>query len=265
VNEKFHAIVLVKPVPEMEKVQFDFEKGAIDVSSAPLEINPFDLHAIEAAAQIKEKLGGKVTVISLAPRGAESALRDAIARGADRVILIPEKEKRFPGSDTLTTSYILARAIKKLENFHLIICGEKTADGGSEQVGPGVAEILGIPHIACVSEIREVSKEKLLVVSELGTPYLMELKLPGLITVTKDLNKPRLPTLKDKLKARKAQIEVWNIEDLADVGKPVPPSPLNQAIRISPPPMKKRKGQIFEGEDAVDKLIEALEKEGVLG
>jgi len=104
-------------------------------------------------------------------------------------------------------------------------------------------------------------------VSELGRPYLMELKLPGLITVTKDVNKPRLPTLKDKLKARKAKIEIWTADDLADIadtnrfgffGSPT------QVVKVLVPPMKKRKGQIFKGEDAIEKLIEALKKDGIL-
>ncbi|PUA33148.1 MAG: electron transfer flavoprotein, beta subunit [Zestosphaera tikiterensis] len=264
-DNEFHIVVLIKPVPDMEKVRFDVEKGVVDRSSAPLEINPFDLNALEAAVQIKEKLGGEVTAVSMAPPAAESVLRDAIARGADRAVLLTDR--RFAGADTLATSYALASAIRKLGRFNLIICGEKTVDGDTGQVGPEVAEMLGIPHIAYVTEIREVTKEKLLVVSELGAPYLMELKLPGLITVTKDVNKPRLPTLKDKLKARKAKVEVWSADDLADVadvsrfgfsGSPT------QVVKVLVPPMKKRRSQIFKGEDAVDKLIEALEMEGLL-
>ena len=265
-EKEFHIVVFIKPVPDMEKVKFDTERGVVDRGSAPLEINPFDLNALEAAVQIKEKLGGEITVVSMAPPAAERVLKDAIARGADRAILL--SDKRFAVADTLATSYTLASAIRKLENFDLIICGEKTVDGDTGQVGPEVAEHLAIPHVAYASEIKEVSKERLLLVSELGIPYLVELKLPGLITVTKDVNKPRLPTLKDKLKARKAKIEIWtadNLSDVADVNRFGFFGSPTQVVKCLVPPMKKRKGQIFKGKDAVDKLVEALEKEGILG
>jgi len=261
----FHVVVLIKPSPDIEKVKFDTVRGVVDRSSAPLEINPFDLNALEAAAQIKEKLGGEITAISMAPPMAEPVLKDAIARGADRAILLTDK--RFAGADTLATSYTLASAIKKLGKFDLIICGEKTVDGDTAQVGPEVAEHLGIPHVAYVSRIEEVSREKLLVVSDMGVPYLMELRLPGLITVTKDVNKPRLPTLRDKLRARKAKIEVWTADDLADVaevdrfGLHGSPTRVVKAFVVSE---RKRKGVVFRGEDAVDKLVEVLEKEGIL-
>jgi len=263
--EDFHLVVLIKPSPDIEKVRFDTVRGVVDRSSAPLEINPFDLNALEAAVQIKEKLGGEITAISMAPPMAEPVLKDAIARGADRAILLTDK--RFAGADTLATSYTLASAIKKLGKFDLIICGEKTVDGDTAQVGPEVAEHLDIPHVAYVSRIKEISRERLLVVSDMGVPYLMELRLPGLITVTKDVNKPRLPTLRDKLRARKAKIEVWTADDLADVadvnrfGFSGSPTRVVKAFVLTE---KKRKGVIFKGEDAVDRLIEVLEREGIL-
>ena len=168
--EDFHLVVLIKPSPDIEKVRFDTVRGVVDRSSAPLEINPFDLNALEAAVQIKEKLGGEITAISMAPPMAEPVLKDAIARGADRAILLTDK--RFAGADTLATSYTLASAIKKLGKFDLIICGEKTVDGDTAQVGPEVAEHLGIPHVAYVSRIKEISRERLLVVSRYGCSLL---------------------------------------------------------------------------------------------
>ena len=116
-------IVLVKQVPEMDKVKFDTEKGKIDRSSAKGEVNPLDLNALEAAIQMKEKLGGTVTAISMGPPQAESALRDVLARGLDRAILLTDR--RFGGADTLATSYTLASAIRKIGKFDFIICGEK--------------------------------------------------------------------------------------------------------------------------------------------
>jgi len=122
-NERLNIIALLKQVPDIEEVKFDTEKGTLDRSSARAESNPFDLNALEAGVQIKEKLGGTITVVSMGPPQAESALRDALARGADRAILLTDK--KFGGADTLATSYTLASAIKKLGNFDLIICGEK--------------------------------------------------------------------------------------------------------------------------------------------
>ncbi|MGQ4894205.1 MAG: electron transfer flavoprotein subunit beta/FixA family protein [Candidatus Njordarchaeia archaeon] len=262
---EMHIIVLIKEVPDMNKVKFDAERGVIDRSSAPGEINPFDLNALETALQIKEKLGGKITVISMGPPQAERSLRDALARGADRAILLTDK--RMAGADTLATSYTLASAVKKVGNFDLIICGEKTVDGDTGQVGPEVAELLKIPHVSYVSEIREVSRDRLIVVSELGDAYLIELKLPGLITVTKDINEPRLPTFKDKMRARKAVIDKWTAEDLSDVadinkfgfsGSPT------MVVKVIIPQERVKSCQIFKGENAVKDLVDIFEKKGVL-
>lgn len=198
-------VVPIKQVPDMERVEFDIEKGVVDRTSAEGEINPFDLNALEAAVQIKEKLGGTITVISMGPSQAESALKDALSRGADSAVLLVDRE--FAGADTLATSYVLASAIKKLGQFDLIICGEKTVDGDTGQVGPEIAEHLGIPHVAYVSEIKE-GGEKLVVACDMEDDrYLIESAFPLLITVTKDINVPRLPTFSDKLKARKAEVE----------------------------------------------------------
>ncbi len=255
-----HIIVPVKQVPDIERVRFDVKTGRIDRSSAPAETNPFDLNALEAAVRIKEETGGTVTVVSMGPPQAESTLRDALARGADRAILLTDK--RFAGADTLATSYTLACAIRKIGEFDLIICGEKTVDGDTGQVGPEIAEHLGIPQACYVCEIKEVTSNYIRVVSDFGDAYyLVELKLPALITVTKDINVPRLPTFRDKVRARKAKIEVWNVDTLAEIcdagrfgirGSPT------MVSRIVIPEVKGRKGEIFTGPDAVEKLANIL-------
>ncbi len=261
-----HIVVPIKQVPDIEKVKFDVEIGRIDRSSAPGETNPFDLNALEAAVQIKEKLGGTVTAISMGPLQAQSTLRDALSRGADRAILL--SDVRFSGADTLATSYTLACAIRKLGRFDLIICGEKTVDGDTGQVGPELAEHLDIPHVAYVSEIRKVSEEKIVVVSDMGDAYyLVEVRLPALITVTKDINTPRLPTLRDKLKARKAKIEVWtadNLADVADVSRFGLSGSPTTVYEITFPAEKGKNVKILRGEDAVNELLEILEERGFL-
>lgn len=257
-------LVLVKQVPDMDKVKFDTERGKIDRSSAKGEINPFDLNALEVAVQMKEKLGGTVTAISMGPPQAESALKDALARGSDRVILLTDQ--RFGGADTLATSYTLASAIRKIGTFDLIICGEKTVDGDTGQVGPEVAEHLGIPHIAYVSEIKDYEKEKLTVVSRIGeSNYLLEIRSPGLITVTKDVNEPRYLSLSKKLKAEKVKIEIWDFNDLANIADlekvGIKGSP-TQVHKITIPSEEGKRGKIFRGrpEETVEKLVDEIEE-----
>jgi len=263
-----HIIVLIKQVPEIEKVRFDLKTGRLDRSSAGAETNPFDLNALEAAVQIKEKIGATVTAISMGPKTAESSLRDAIARGADRAILLTDK--RFAGADTLATSYTLASAIKKLGRFDLIICGEKTVDGDTAQVGPEVAEFLNIPHAAYVEEILNADQNGIIVKSRTERNYYtINLRYPCLITVTKDVNTPRLPTLKDKIRSRRAEIIVWNADSLLDVadkslfgaqGSPT------RVIEVYVPTAERRRGVILRGdpEEAARKILEVLKETGII-
>jgi electron transfer flavoprotein beta subunit len=260
-------IVPVKAVPDMSQVKFDAERGVVDRSSAGVEINPFDLYALEAAARLKEKLGGTVTAISMGPARAETVLRDTLARGADRAILLADRA--FAGSDTLATSYTLAAAIRKLGEFDLIICGEKTVDGDTGQVGPGIAEHLGIPHVAYVSGL-EGQGDRLAIRGEMeGETYFLEAALPMLITVTKDINTPRLPTFRDKANARKAVIETWGAEELADVADKgkfgVRGSP-TRVHRVTVPTEAGRRGRLFREttDEAVAEIVTALNEGRVL-
>ncbi|MEM3285544.1 MAG: electron transfer flavoprotein subunit beta/FixA family protein [Fervidicoccaceae archaeon] len=258
-------VVLMKPVPDMDKVKFDVEKGTIVRESSELQINPFDLHAIEAAVQIKEKVGGQVTVISMAPLHAQDALREALSRGCDRAILL--SDRRFAGADTLATAYALASAIKKLGTFDLIISGEKSVDGDTAQVPPEVAEFLGIPHASYVSKILEVEEKKIRVITEQESPYEIELFFPTLLQVTKEAAKPRVPLLKDKLRAKKANIEIWNADylfDVADIKQfGFSGSPTIVSKIIVPKP-KTRNKQVLNPEEGIQKIIEILKKEGML-
>ena len=251
-------IVLAKQVPEIEKVKFDLEKGRLDRTSAEAVINPFDLNALETAVQLKEKVGGTVIALSMGPDQAETALRDTIARGADEAILLTDQ--RFVGSDTLATSYTLASAIKKLGSFDLVVCGEKTVDGDTAQVGPEVAEFLNIPHVAFVEEIVDTEDQKIVIKSRMDKYHnLVELKLPGLITVTKDINNPRLPTFRDKMKSRRATLEKWNAEKIAKSeemdnfgfnGSPT------WVVKVYAPPSGRRKGQLVK--EAPEKAAERI-------
>ena len=261
-------IVPIKQVPDMERVKFDTEAGRIDRSSAAGEINPFDLNALETAVQLKEKLGGTVTTISMGPPQAESSIRDSLARGADRGILLVDRA--FAGADTWATSYTLASGIKKIGRYDLIVCGEKTVDGDTGQVGPEIAEWLSIPHVAYVSEIRDAGDTFTAICDMENERYGIESPLPALITVTKDINVPRLPSFADKMNARKAEIEKWGAADIADVadaanlGLKGSPTRLNKVVI---PSEEGRKGEVFRGnpDDGVTKVADALQALGLLG
>ena len=196
-------IVPIKQVVDVSHIKFgDDGVGTIENTTGG-EINPFDLNALEVAVQIKDKLGATINVISMGEQGADSILKDAIARGATEAFLL--EDAAFKDSDTLATSYTLATAIRKMGDFDLIVCGEKSVDGDTGQVGPEIAEHLGIPNIAYVNNIESIG-EKLVVISDMdGEQHTIECGFPILLTVTKNINTPRLPSLRDKLNSRKAR------------------------------------------------------------
>lgn len=261
-------LVLIKQVPDMEKVKFDREKGRIDRSSAGTEINPFDLNALEAALQISESTGASVTAITMGPPQAEEALREAIARGADEGILLTDM--KFGGSDVKATSSILAAAIKKVSSYDLVIAGIQTVDGDTGQVGPEVAGYLDIPHISNVEEIKAYSENNIEVICSVwDSQYLKKGKYPLLITVTKDVNIPRLPSFKNKMKARKAEITKWSCEDLKEtidetkIGIKGSPTKVK---KIEVPPQSKREGKLYKDSDekAVADIMNVFKENKVL-
>lgn len=267
-----NTVVLVKPTPDITKVRFDLERGTIDRSAAELEINPFDLYAIEVAVKIKEALGGTITAISMAPPQGEKALRDAIARGVDRAILLTDTQ--FAGSDTLATSYTLASAIRKLQPVDLILCGEKSVDGDTAHVGPGVAEHLGLPHASFVTHIHRVSREQITIESDYGDAYyLLELKLPSVIAISRpvlfqgELIEPRIPKLSDVLRARRARIELWNAQSLRDIadstrfGMAGSPTRVVKSVYALE---RTRAPVVVKEEEGANALIEVLRVKGVI-
>ncbi|MFO7888181.1 MAG: electron transfer flavoprotein subunit beta/FixA family protein [Eubacteriales bacterium] len=261
-------VVLIKQVPDMEKVKFDREKGVIDRKSAGTEINPFDLNALEAAVQLKRKDEDiHITALSMGPPSAENALKEAIARGADQGILL--SDRNFGGADTWATSLTLAAGIKKIQNYDLVIAGMQTVDGDTGQVGSEIAEILDIPHLAYVSDIKEASDLLRAEVDIWEGIYLKEMLLPGLLTVTKDINSPSLPKFKDKMRSRKAEITVWGYQELEEhlngekVGIKGSPTVVK---RIEVPKESQRKGKLWRDnmEEATDELINIFKEIKVL-
>ena len=205
-------VVCVKQVPDTTEVKIDPQTNTLIRQGVPSIVNPFDKNAVEAALQLKEKHGGTVTVISMGPPQAKDALKECIAMGADSAYLV--SDRAFGGADTLATSYTLAAAIKKLGNVDLILCGKQAIDGDTAQVGPEIAENLGMTQVTYAAKI-EVEGENVKIEREHEEGYeIIETKLPLLVTVVKSINNPRFPTVKGTMKANRAEIPVWTAADL---------------------------------------------------
>ncbi len=254
-------IVCIKQVPETAEIRIDEKTNTLVREGVPAIINPFDTYALEEGIRIREKCGGGVTVLTMGPPQAEQALREAIAMGVDSGVLL--SDKAFAGSDTLATSYALSRAIRQMGRFDLVICGKQAIDGDTAQVGPGIAEMLGIPFIAYVRKIEEIREGYIRAERLMETGYqIIEMSLPSLITVVKEINEPRLPSLRGMLKAKKTNISVWDVEKLGgDTGRFGLDGSPTQVIRIFTPEPRKG-GEILQGavEEQVAALIERLKE-----
>ena len=211
-------VVCIKQVPGTTQVKINPDTGTLIRDGVEAVVNPFDEYAIEEALRIKERLCGcTVKVITMGPPQAEAALKSAIAMGADEGYLV--SDRAFAGSDTWATSYTLSRAIQTLGETHLIVCGKQAIDGDTAQVGPGVAEMLGIPFVAWVRKVETVSENSIRVERLMEHGYdVVEMPLPGLITVVKEINTPRMASLRGKMRAKSAQIKVLDTQAL-DVEK----------------------------------------------
>jgi len=259
-------IVCIKQVPATTNVQIDDKTCTLKREGVESIINPFDEYAVEEGVRLKEKLGGKVTVISMGPPQAESALRETLSRGADEAVLVTDRA--FAGADTLATSYTLAMAIRTVGQFDLIICGKQASDGDTAQVGPGIAEALDIAHVSYVRKIEQTTNKLdnpadncMRVERMMEDGYdIVEVPLPALITVVKDINTPRLPSLKGMMAAKKAQIPHWNAEkinaDKSRIGLSGSPT---QVKKIFYPPPRKG-GDMLSGEpqELAKKLVDKL-------
>lgn len=251
-------IVCIKQVPDTAEVRINPETNTLIREGVPSIINPYDLHAIEAALQIKEKTGAKVTVITMGPLQAEEALREAISMGADDVRLI--SDRAFAGADTWATSYALYKAIEKL-GYDIILCGKQAIDGDTAQVGPEVAEFLNIPHIAYIRKIEDVSDKSIKVQRLMDDGYdVVESPLPVLLTVVKEINTPRLPSLKGKMAAKKAVITKMDLNAIGaeaeNVGLKGSPTQVKNIFA----PQSKADRKMLHGsiEEQVDALVREL-------
>lgn len=252
-------VVCVKQVPDTTEVKINPETNTLIREGVASIINPFDMYAVEEAIRIKEKVGGTVVILSMGPSQVADALRELIAMGADQAVLL--SDRAFAGADTLATSYALSKGIEKIGAVDLILCGKQAIDGDTAQVGPEIAEKLGIPHITYVKKVNEVNDGQMIVerMNEDGFERV-QLPIPALLTVVKEINEPRLPSLKGKMRAKSAEIPIWSAEAIgaepAKIGLNGSPTWVKKIFI----PEIKCQGEIFEGspEDAVKALVEAI-------
>ncbi len=263
-------LVPIKQVPETGAVKMDEATGTMIREGVEAIVNPLDLYGLELAIRLREShLAEEVVTLSMGPLKAEKAVREAIAMGCDRGVLITDKA--FAGSDTWATSYVLAAAARKLGPFALIICGERATDGDTGQVGPGVAAFLDLPVVTYVSKVRSLQGGRMLCerLVEDGREVL-EVELPAVITVVKEIGEPRLPTLRGKQKARRAEVPQWRPADLGvqaeSVGLKGSPT---RVVKIFRPTVARECEKLFANDEsstarAVDRVVEFLQERNLL-
>jgi electron transfer flavoprotein beta subunit len=257
-----HIVCCIKQVPDTTEVRIDPQTNTLVREGVPSIVNPYDIHGVEEAVRLKEKYGGKVTIISLGPPQAEEALRRAISFGADEAILVTDRA--FAGSDTLATSYVLAQAVKRVgekEPVDLIICGKQAIDGDTAQVGPGIASRLKVPQLTYVMKVDKVDlgKREITIQRKLeGGKEVVTAKLPALLTVLKDLNELRYATLPNLIRAAQYRPAFWGKNDLEineeKIGLKGSPTTVR---KIFPPPAKER-GEIIEADKDVNKVVKEI-------
>ncbi|MDI3299424.1 MAG: electron transfer flavoprotein subunit beta/FixA family protein [Bacillota bacterium] len=214
-----HAVVCIKQVPDTTEVRIDPKTGTLDRRGVPNIVNPEDLHALEAALEFRDRFGGRVTVLTMGPNFAASALRECLALGADEGVLLTDR--RFAAADTFATTYALWSAIQKIEKergpVDVVLTGRYALDGDTGQVGPGLARRLRVPLLSYVTAIEEVDFEAKRIVVQRhieGAVVTLESRLPAVLTCSADLNQVRYASLPALLAAQQAQVTAWSVDDV---------------------------------------------------
>ena len=256
-------LVCVKQVPDVDQMKMDPETGTLIRAGVPAILNPLDANALSAALSVKESWGGEITLITMGPPNAEAVLRECLAVGADRAILVTDRA--FGNADTLATSYSIASAAKQYGKYDLIFCGKETLDGATGQMGAQLAERFDSAQVTSACLIKEVDEERqtLIVERELETGVeTLEVKMPCLFTMEKTNYPARIPNLKGKMRAKKAEIVTVTANDIpgldrARIGDPGSPT---KVPRMFPPVLPEPGMIIDEGsvETNVSKLFELI-------
>ena len=252
--------VCIKQVPGTNKVDIDPVTGTLKRGGVDSKMNPYDLYALETALRLRERCGGKGSVVSMGPPQAETVIREAYAMGADEGVLL--SDRRFGGADVLATSYALSQGVRRLGEFDLLLCGKQTTDGDTAQVGPELAEWLGIPSVSNVRKILEIGEDGVSV--EMDMPDDVErvrVRFPCLLTVDQDIFQPRLPSYVKKTESAGRPVEILTLDEMEDReethyglnGSPT------QVQRIFPPAVNDRR-ELWkeEGEALSDRLYALL-------
>ena len=264
-------LICVKQVPDTAEVKIDPEKHTVIRAGVPNIFNPFDQNALEAALQLKDSQGARVTLLSMGPPQAEEVLREGLAMGADDAYLLTDR--KVGGSDTLATGYCLAQAVRKvaelqgIEQFDIVLCGKQAIDGDTAQVGPQIATELGIPQITYAAEIN-VDGTTVRVKQQNEEGYIVtEAQFPVLITAVKELNEPRFPTIRGTMKAKKREIPHLSADDIkvdeTKIGLKGSPTMVR---KIFTPPQRTQ-GLVIKEEDpnaAVSVLMEKLTAQKII-
>jgi electron transfer flavoprotein beta subunit len=261
-------VVCIKAVPdpkEADKIRIDPVTKSLIRLDLPLVINSLDLNALEAALQFKELIGAHITVVSMGPPPAGNIVKECLALGADVGILL--SDPAFAGADALATAFTLTKAIEKLDEVDIVLCGRASSDGATEWVGPELATFLDMPVVTMVREFVETEGTCWKVKSDIENGYrLMQVELPAVFTVTQDVNTPRTLSFSGIIKARKKEITTWGLVDLGVsaecVGLKGSPTIVSNLTHIE----SKRACQIIEGtlEEKADILVAKLVEAGII-
>jgi electron transfer flavoprotein beta subunit len=258
-------VVLIKQVPEIALVKVDAAANKVELPQGPGTVNPFDEYAVEEALRIKEKLGGKVAVMTMGTARAESALRTCLALGVDEAYLL--SDDAFVDSDPQATAVILATGLNKLGDYQLVMGGKQAVDSDSAQVMAAVAALRDHPQAMFVRKIESIDESTAVVERATEDGYdVVELTLPAVLSVVKEINEPRLPSLKGKMAAKKISITTWSA---ADLGVDTATVGANSRTRVSSvaPPAPRPKGEMIEGEtpqEIADALFAKLREKQIL-
>ena len=261
-----HIVACIKQVPDTKNVRIDPDTHTLVRQGVESIINPFDMFAVEAALKIKDASGARVTVITMGPPQATEALRDTLSLGVDDAILL--SDRAFAGSDTWATSTTISAAIRKMGDVDLVLCGKQAVDGDTAQVGPEAATLLDIPYATFVKRIELFDAGHLKVTRQTdeGTE-IWKIPMPALVTVIKEIGEPRLPSLRHKMRAKKAQIPVWGAADLGlDPNSIGLCGSFTQVIRVFSPPRRSNRIRI-QGtvEEQAEQLYQVLKEAKVPG
>lgn len=222
---RLHVVVCIKQVPDSREIRIDPVNNTLIREGVPAIVNIFDLHGVEEAVRIKEQIPStRVTVLTMGPRSARSALRECISLGADEAVLV--SDRAFAGADTLATSYVLAEAIRKVAQewgpVDLVICGKQTLDGDTGQVGPGIAARLELEQLTYVERIRGIDVETRRITVERHLEdgvEVVETSLPALITVVESINEVRRASMPGMLRAVRYEPTTWTVDDFPEIDR----------------------------------------------